>query len=143
MSVIELLISDHKSVLAFVTHSSLLAHLSWKFKWAFLIICHLLSVWPFVRKLSTFSSFSPKLQGQFQPNLIKSILGWKRFKSGPSPRINTWKIMKIYWQPSKIFSRTTEPISTKLGKKAFWAKGIKPYNRGGGGQMGKLNAGVY
>ena len=69
-----------------------LAHLSWKLKWAFLITCRPSSVCPSVRpsvclsvrpsvcKLFTFSSSSPELLGQFQPNLAQSILGWRGFK---------------------------------------------------------------
>ena len=39
-----------------------------------------LSVCPSVCKLFTFSSSSPELLGQFQPNLAQSILGWWGFK---------------------------------------------------------------
>ena len=57
----------------------LLAHLSWKLKWAFLITCRpsavCLSVCPSVCKLFTFSSSSQEPLGQFQPNLHKASLG--------------------------------------------------------------------
>ena len=52
--------------------------LSWKLKWAFLFDCRLF-VCPSVCKLSTFSSSSPKLLSQFQPNLAQSILVWREF----------------------------------------------------------------
>ena len=65
-----------------------LAHLSWKLKWAFLItfrpssVCSSVrpSVHPSVCKLFTFSSSSPEPLSQFQPNLAQSILGWRGFK---------------------------------------------------------------
>ena len=62
----------------------ILAHLSWKLKWAFLITCRPASVCPSVYlsvcKLFTFSFSSPEPLGQFQPNLAQSILGWRGFK---------------------------------------------------------------
>ena len=84
------------------------------------------------RKLFTFSSSSPEPLGQFQPNLAQSILGWRGFKfvqiKGPSlfqGEIIT-QIAKIYWSYLKIFfSRTTGPISNKLGTKHPWVKGIQ------------------
>ena len=57
----------------------LLAHLSWRFKWAFLIKICPLSVIIIVINF-TFSSSSPEPLGQFQPNLAQSILGWRGFK---------------------------------------------------------------
>ena len=64
------------------------AHLRWKFKWAFLIACCPSSVCLSLRpsdplswcKLFTFSSSSPEPLGQFQPNLAQSILGGRGFK---------------------------------------------------------------
>ena len=50
------------------------------------------------------------------------------FNEGPHPfpRRDNYEIAKIHWQNIKIlFSRTTEPISTKLGTKHPWVKGIK------------------
>ena len=55
---------------------SLISSPEWELKWAFLITFCPSSVC----KLFTFSSFSPEPQGQFQPNLAQSILGWSRFK---------------------------------------------------------------
>ena len=62
-----------------------LAHLSWKLKAQVSFSDHLSSVVcpsvrPCVCKLFLFSTSSPEQQGQFQPNLAQSILGWKRFK---------------------------------------------------------------
>ena len=81
-----LLIPGHKAVdeasnkfFSYVFLFKLLAHLSWKLKWAFLITCRP-SVCLSVCKLFTFSSSSPEPLGQFQPNLAQSIrLGWRRF----------------------------------------------------------------
>ena len=88
------------------------AHLSWKLKWAFLIV---FSVCPSVCKLFTISS-SPEPLSQFQPNLTQSSIGWWVFKSSnekphPFPRGDNYKIAKLYWQDLKIiFSKTTGPI---------------------------------
>ena len=43
----------------------------------------------------------------------------------PFPRGDNYEIVKIHWRNLKIFSRTTEPISTKLGTKHPWVKGIQ------------------
>ena len=64
--------------------------------------------------------------------MAQSILGWRGFKfvqiKGPSlfqGEIIT-QIAKIYWSYLKIFfSRTTGPISTKLGTEHHWVKGIQ------------------
>ena len=71
--------------------------------------------------------------GQFKPNLAQSILGWRGFKfffstEGPRSfsRGDNYDIVKIHWQNFKIFfSRTTGPISTKLGTKHLWVKRIQ------------------
>ena len=63
---------------------------------------------------------------------MKKILWWRRFKFGLKKghtffqREDDNGIVKIYWQHSKIFARTTVIISTKLGK-----KGIKVYSNEG------------
>ena len=47
---------------------------------------------------------------------------------GPSSfsRGDSYKMVKIHWRNLEIFvSRTTEPISTKLGTKHPWVKGIQ------------------
>ena len=38
---------------------------------------------------------------------------------------DNYEIAKIHGRNLKIFSRTTEPISTKLGTKHPWVKGIQ------------------
>ena len=44
----------------------------------------------------------------------------------PFPRGDNYEIVKIHWRNWKIFfSRTTEPISTKLGTKHPWVKWIQ------------------
>ena len=68
------------SFLSWLVLHFLLAHLSLKLKWAFLITCRQSSVPPSVCKLFTFSSSSPEPLGEFQPNLAQSILGWRGFK---------------------------------------------------------------
>ena len=47
----------------------------------------------------------------------------------PFPRGNNYEIAKIHLGNLKnVFSRTTEPISTKLGTKFPWVKGIQVYS---------------
>ena len=47
-------------------------------------------------------------------------------------RGDNYKMVKIHWRNLKIFfSRTTEPISTKLGTKHPWMKGIQVYSNEG------------
>ena len=104
-----------------------IAHLSWNLKWAFwspVIRC--LSVRPSVCKLFTFSS-SPEPLGQLQPNLVQNISGWRGFKFVQMKGHVLYKgEIKINWQLlKKIFSRTTGPILTKLGKKHPWVKMIQ------------------
>ena len=78
------------------------------------------------RKLFTFSSSSPEPLGQFQPNLAQSILRWRGFKfvQMKGPALFQGEIIlkkrKYIEEIKKIFSRTTEPISTKLGTKHPW-----------------------
>ena len=55
--------------------ASFLAHLSWKLKWAFLIVFRPSSVCPSVCELFLFSTSSPEPLGQFQPKLAQSIPG--------------------------------------------------------------------
>ena len=44
----------------------------------------------------------------------------------PFPREDNYHIAKIHWKILKIFfSRTTRPISTKLGTNDLWVKGIQ------------------
>ena len=49
----------------------------------------------------------------------------------PFPRGDYFEIVKTHWWKLKIFSRTTEPISTKLGTKHPWVKGIQVYSNEG------------
>ena len=91
-----------------------------------------LSVCPSICKLFTFSSSSPEPLGQFQPNLAQSILGSRGFKFVQMKRPALFqgetitKLVKIHYRHLKILvSRTTVPISTKLGTKHPWVKGIQ------------------
>ena len=121
-----------------------LAHLSWRLKWAFVIKICPLSV---VLVIVNFSHFHPLLQNHranFNQTWHKASLGEGNsslFKEGPRPfpRGDNYEIVKIHWRNLKIFfSRTTEPISTKLGTKHPWVKGIqvcsnegpRPFTRG-------------
>ena len=82
-------------------------------------------------KLFTFSSSSPEPLSQFQPNWHKASLGEGdsslfKWRTPPPPffhRGDNYKIAKIHWQI--FFSRTTEPISTKLGTIHPWVKGVQ------------------
>ena len=103
---------------------------------------HCLSFCLSVCQLFIFSSSSPDPQSQFQPNLAQSILELRGFKFvqmkvRPFPRGDNYKRVLIHWRIIKIFfSRSTEPISTKLGTNHHWVteiqvflkKGPRPYN---------------
>ena len=60
------------------------------------------------------------------------ILGWRKFKqfyskegTCPFSKRNNRVIVKIHWRDSQnVFSRTTGPILTKLGKKDYLVKGL-------------------
>ena len=119
---------------------SFLAHLNRRLKWAFLIkICPLsvvvVVVVGVVVVVVNFSHFHLLLQNHwdnFNQTWHKVFLGegdlslfkWRAppFSKG---EIIT-QIAKIHWSHFKIFfSRTTEPISTNLGTKQPWLKGIQ------------------
>ena len=51
---------------------------------------------------------------------ICSMKGFRSF-----PRGDNYEIVKIHWQFSKIFFRTSRPIATKLGPKHPWVKRIQ------------------
>ena len=70
---------------------------------------------------------------------VKGIQVCSNERPHPFPRGDNYKIVKIHWQNLKIFfSRTNGPISTKLGTKSPWVKGIQvcanerpcPFRRG-------------
>ena len=108
---------------------SILAKLSWKLKWAFLFarrpsvrLSVLLSV--------NFSHFYLLLQNHwtnYNQTWHKAFLGKGDSKLFRSFTIgNDYKIAKIYWLNLTIHSsRTTRQISTKLGTKHPWEKGIQ------------------
>ena len=86
-------------------------------KWAFLIACRLS-----VCRFFTFSSSLPVSRGRFQPKLAQCILLVNRIQVCSNegtcyfPMGDDNEIAKILWLNLKIlFSRTTEPNSTKLG----------------------------
>ena len=112
----------------FLCHRWFSAHLSQRLK---SVVCY-------GYELFTFPSSSNEPLRLFQPNLVQSFLGWREFKfcsqEGPwfFPRGDNNKRVKTYWQILKIFfSRTTLPISTKLGTKYSWVKGIQVYSNEG------------
>ena len=83
-------------------------------------------------------TFPPPLVCPFQPLLIfanflnrtkhpwlKGISSLFKWRPRPFPRGDNYEIVKIHWRNLKIFfSRTTGPISTKLGTKHPCVKGI-------------------
>ena len=114
-----------------------LAHLSWKLKWAFLITCRpssgCPSVCPSVCLSVNFSHFHLLLQNHwanFNQTWYKVSLGEGdsslfKWRATPSKRGDNWEKIKINYQLLKFFfSRTTGPISTKLGQNHSWVKGI-------------------
>ena len=73
---------------------------------------------------------SPESPGQFQPNLARSIIGWRKFKSVQikGPALFQGEITKQQKFINKIFknySRTTRPSSAKLSIKHPWLNEIQ------------------
>jgi hypothetical protein len=122
-----------------------LAHLSWKLKWAFLIafcpssFCP--SVSPSVRldirlsvRLSVnfyifdfFSRTTGPILSRLDTNDFgaEGILNYSNEGDCSSPRGDNSKRVKIFWNFKNIFfSRTSRPISMKLGINHPWIKGI-------------------
>ena len=104
--------------------SSSLAHLRWKLKWAFLIVCC-----PSVCKLFKFIFFSRTIE-PISTTFVTNILGQRIFVTSffkwrvmPFPRGDNIEIVKIHLGKFKIlFSKITGPISTKLGSRHLWLK---------------------
>ena len=113
---------------------SILAHLSHRLKWAFLIkICPLsvVVVIVVVVNFHIFIFFS-RTTGSISTKLGTKHLWVKGIQvhsnEGPCSllRGDNYEIAKIHWQNFKIyFSRTTGPILTKLGTKNSCVKGIQ------------------
>ena len=110
-----------------------LAHLSWKLKWAILIARCLSSVRLSVRlsvNFYIFDFFSRTTGPIFNQIWHKSSLGeglqvCSNEGDCPSPRGDNSKRVKIHWKFLKIFfSRTSRPISIKLGTNHPRVKGI-------------------
>ena len=69
-------------------------------------------------------SISTKLGSKYP--WVKVIKVCSNEGPNPFPRGDNYEKVKIHWRNFKIFfSRTTEPISIKLGTKHSWVKGIK------------------
>ena len=113
-------------------------------------------VFEFCVKIFTFSSSSSESPCQFQPNLAQYISGWRwnkfvqmkgrSFFQGRDDNNN--KKMKIHRRNLKIFySRTTYPISTKVGTKHLWFMSIQvssnkratSFSRGNNSKIAKIH----
>ena len=123
---------------------SFLASLSWKLKWAFQTTCRPLSVCPSVCKLSKFSSSPPEPLGANFNKLgtkhpwVKGIQAYSNEGQRSLPKGNNYEIAKLNWRNFKIFfSKTTGPISTKLGTKLSWIVGIQDYKNEGPSHLWK------
>ena len=84
------------------------------------------------RKLFTFLSSSPEPLGQFQPNLAQSILGWRGFTffQIKGPALSKGQIITKWWKYIVEIKNYSSPeplsqISTKIGAKHSWVKGIQ------------------
>ena len=131
---------------------NILAHLSWKLKWAFLITCCLmsvclsvcLSVRPPVCKLFTFLSSYPEPLGKFQPNLTQSIPGWRdsslfKWRATPFPKrrwlgnnknkLTTFKnlLLQNHWAS---FNQTWHKVSRGERDSSFFKWRAMPFSRG-------------
>ena len=101
----------------------LLAHKSQRLKWAFLIkICPLsVVIVVVVVVVVTFSHLYLLLHNHwanFNQTWVKGIQVWSNEDNN--------EIAKIHWQKFKnLFSRTAEPMSTKLGTMHPWRWGLK------------------
>ena len=73
------------------------------------------------------SIYSPNPRGQFQLELVQSILDWilYKWKTTPFSSRNNYEMPNIYWRNFKIFNRTTVPVSTKLGEMHPFGGGIQ------------------
>ena len=110
-----------------------LSHLSWKllsFSDQMLSVVRLS-----VCKLFTFSTSSPESLLQFQQNFAQSIFGWRGFKFAHMKDYVLFQgeIIAKMWNSIEniqifFFSRTIGPISTKIGTKHLWIKGILVYS---------------
>ena len=105
-----------------------LAHLSWKLKWVSSVVCQ--SVCPSIN----FSNFRLLLKNHWanfnqtwhKASLCEGDSFFFKWRPCPLPSGDNYEIAKIHWRNLKIFfSRTTEPISTKVGIKHSWVKGIQ------------------
>jgi hypothetical protein len=124
-----------------VCNFAFLPHLSWKFKWAFLIACCPASVCLSICKLLHFWVLLQNHYTNFNQTWHKSSLGEGdssvfKGRDGPSPRGDNSKRVKIHWKFLKIFSsRTSRPKSIKLDKNYPWVKGIQVCTNKGPGPL--------
>jgi hypothetical protein len=106
---------------------SFLAHLSWKLKWAILTARCLSSVRLTVCKLLNFrllqNHWANFNQTWHKSSLGERILNCSNDGDCPSARGDNHKRVKIHWKFFKIFfSRTSRPISIKLGINHPWVQ---------------------
>ena len=116
-----------------------LAHLSWKLQWAFLIaicpsvrlsVCLSVTFHIFIFFSRTTWLISTKLSTKHP--WVMGIQVCSKEGLRPFPRGGNKEIRKIQWQILKIFFlRTTGPISTELGTQQPWVMGIQVYTNEG------------
>jgi hypothetical protein len=110
-----------------------LAHLSWKLKWAILIarcpsVCKLLHFRPLLQ--NHWANFNKTWH---KSSLEEEILNCSNEGDCLSPREDYSKRVKIHWKI--FFSRTSRPISIKLGTHYPWVKGIQVCSNKGPGPL--------
>jgi hypothetical protein len=108
-----------------------LAHLSWKLKWAFLVVRGpSVNVYIFDFLSRTTRPILTRL-GTNHP-CVKGIQVCSKKRDSPSPRGDNSGRVKIHWKFLKIFFfRTNWPNSIKLDKNCSWVKGIQVYSNKG------------
>ena len=106
-----------------ILKNTFLAHLARLASFVCLSVC----------KLFTFSPFSPELlpistKLSTKHSWLKEIQVCSNERPGIFPRGHNNEIAEIHWQNLRIFFfRTNGPISTKLGTKHTWVKGIQVF----------------
>jgi hypothetical protein len=119
----------------------LLAHLSWKLKWAILIVRLSVRLSVNFYIFNFFSRTTGPILTRLGTNHPwgEGILNSSNERDRPSPRGDNHKRVKIHWKFLKIFfSTTSRPIAIKLGRNHPWVKWIlicsnkepSPFQRG-------------
>ena len=112
----------HLSVTFFISSPDLKAQVSFSER---LSIVHMSVNFPHFHLFSTepLGQFSTKLSTRH--SLMVGIQIYSNEGPCPFPRGDNYEIVKIHWQNFKISSRTTWPISTRLGTKHSWVMEIQ------------------